>query len=366
MIADVVQAGGVLTVETGRGGYWTNLAASATRYDKVPAGKVLKVEQGKTWSETVIRLVDAPAWMTAELSPIAVPDQLRRAHVVVKAIRDNHDQLRLGREARARALRILDAIAKTAESRGYIVRTPDVERGYSRSKGYLSISIRGHSHTIDISELIDRVPHEPTMKELKDKERHPWVRIPAYDHVPSGRLALKVVGGWRVRQETLADTKTIDLEDRLPTVLQELELRSGAEEERERKLELERQERRRRWEQVKEEAKASAREQHRAEALMSQAVRWQQARDLAAYIDAAAVYIETLHDERRATAEEWLEWGRRHLSEINPLNDTLAMPADPTFTPDLLKPFMHRLFTTRTRLVVIHHTPSGSTIAGPP
>jgi hypothetical protein len=271
-------------------------------------GRQLFLLKGGTWLQHRLKAtarttkdVNAPAWMTAELSAIAVPDELRRPHAVVKAIRDNHDQLRLSRPARARALRILDAIAKTAESRGYEVRTPDLERGYGRSKGYLSISIRGHSHVVDMSELIDKVPHEPTMKELKDKERHSWVRIPAYDHVPSGRLTLKVVGGGQVRQETFADTKTIDLEDRLPTVLQELELRSAAEEERERKLELERQERRRHWEQVHEEAKSGAREQHRADTLMSQAQRWQQANDLAAYLDAVAIHVETLHGENRGT-----------------------------------------------------------------
>lgn len=343
MIADLVQAGGALTVATGHGRYWENLAASATRYNKVPDGKILKIERGKTWSETVIRLVDPPAWMTAELARITVSDQLRNPHTVIKDLRVNHDRLRLKRDTRARALRILDAVAKTAESRGYQVTTPPVERGYMQPRGYLHITIGGHSHTVDMVELNDKLPHEPTLQELKDKERHPWVRIPAYDNVPSGRLALKVVGGSQVRQESFADTKTIDLEDRLPMVLQELELRSAAEEEQDRKLELERQERRRHWEQVHEEAKSSAREQYRAEALMNQAERWQQANNLAAYLDAAAIHIETLHDEKRAAAEEWLDWGRRHLREIDALNHTLAMPADPTFTPDLLKPFMHGL-----------------------
>lgn len=343
MIADLVQADGVLTVATGQGGYWEGLAASATRYNKVPTGKVLKIQRGETWSETVIRLVDAPAWMTTELAPITVSDQLRSPHAVIKNLRDNRDRLRLKRDTRARALRILDAIAKSAESRGYQVSAPPVEHGYLHPRGYLHITISGHPHTIDMAELNDKVLHEPTVQELKDKERHPWVRIPTHDHVPSGRLALKLVGGWQVRQETFADTKTINLEDRLPTVLQELELRSAAEEERDRKLELERQERRRHWEQVFRDAKSSAREQHRADTLMNQAERWQQAKDLAAYLDAATSRVETLHGEKRAAAEEWLGWGRRHLRDIDPLNHTLAMPSEPTPTPEVLKPFMHGL-----------------------
>lgn len=194
LIADVTDAGGVLTVETSDGGYWESLVASATRYKKVPAGKILKVKPGRTWSEAVIRLLDAPAWMAVELAPITVAADLRRLHSVVKNLRDDRDRLRLRRDTRTRAILILDALAKSSEARGYQVTAPIPESGYRHSKGLLRITIGGHAHTIDLVELNDSVPHESTVRELKAKERFPWTRIPSYDHVPSGRLALTVIG----------------------------------------------------------------------------------------------------------------------------------------------------------------------------
>lgn len=342
LIADIIAAGGSLAVDTGYGGgHWKSLIGSATRYNKVPAGKLLRIEWERDSRQTVIRLVDAPAWMPVEPATIGVPDELRNPHVVVKNLRDNRDRLRHSRATRNRALRILDAIAKAAVSRGYHVATPPVENGYRYPKGYLYITIRGHPHTIDLSELNDTVPHEPTAQELKRKEKHSWVGIPTHDQVPSGRLALKVVGGQHVRGDVFADTKTVYLEDRLSVVLHEVELRSAVEEERDRKLELERQDRRRRWEQVFEDAKESAREQHRAEALMNAVERWHRARDLAVYLEAAEVRAEALHGEERVAAEEWLNWARRRLREMDPANHSLAMPPDPRFSPEILKPFMH-------------------------
>jgi len=118
LIADLVNAGGELTVDSDREGYWEGLASSANRYSKVPIGKVLRVHRGTTWKARVIRLEDPPAWMAANLDPIPVPEQLYRPHPTVKALRDHRDRLPITGETRARALHILDAIARLRRHEG--------------------------------------------------------------------------------------------------------------------------------------------------------------------------------------------------------------------------------------------------------
>lgn len=279
--------------------------------------------------------------MAAVLEPVPVKDQVRSPHPAVKALRDDRVRLSMKREVRTRALRILDAIARASLARGYKVNAPRSQSGYRHAKGYLKVTVNGHSNVIDLDELNDRAPHEPTKQELRDKERYPWTRIPTHDQVPSGRLRLKLLNGWAIRQDAFSDTKTINLEDRLPNVLHELELRAAAAEERDQRLERERQERERRWEQVRDQAMVKLRDQHRVRTLMKQAEQWEQANQLDAYLHAMVQRVEELDgEEEKTAAAEWLTWAKEYRQRLEPLRQTLRLPADPEFTPDALAPFM--------------------------
>lgn len=343
LIADLVEAGGELTVEAHQDGYWEGLASSANRYNKVPGGRVLKVERGETWKERVIRLEDPPGWMAADIDPIPIAEQLRGPHTAVMAVRDDRRRLPMRGATRARALRILDAIAKAAVARGYRVDAPPVGSGYRSPRGCLRVTIRGHANTIDLGELSDKVPHEATAKELRDQAQYSWIRIPTHDDVPSGRLRLKLLSGWAVRQDVFVDTKTIRLEDRLPIVLQEIELRAAREEDRDQRAEREREERQREWDRLHLAAQAEAREAHRAKALLRQVEEWKQAYEIDAYLRAMAARIEALEGEERGEAEAWLDWAREYLTRIDPLGKRLSVPPDPEFTADALSPFMDGL-----------------------
>ncbi|MFJ4704131.1 hypothetical protein ACIP6I_04605 [Streptomyces anulatus] len=50
--------------------------------------------------------------------------------------------------------------------------------------------IRGRAFPLVLTERTTRVPHEPTPKEVRQKERNPWIRFPKYDEEFNGRLAL--------------------------------------------------------------------------------------------------------------------------------------------------------------------------------
>lgn len=342
LIADVTAApGGRLVVAEGSRGYWANLVSTAARHNKVPSGMVLSVERGGSWTEHVIVLNDAPAWMTADLAPIPVGDALRRPHPAVVVLRDNPNLLPFKRDVRLRALRILDALAKEATRRGFDGQAPKPQQGYRQTPGVLEITMTGHTIVVDVNELNDRVPHDPTALELADQARYPnLTRLRTHDSIPSGRLRIRVLTGCPVTRSEFADTKTIRLEDRLPQVLQEVELRAAAQEAVRRQRERDAVARQHRWERAVEVAKVEARQHHRAAALTEQMSDWRTANDIDAYLGAVTAHVATLTGAERADADQWVTWVQEYRKGIDPLNHPLRLPPDPEFTPEVMQPFM--------------------------
>jgi hypothetical protein len=59
------------------------------------------------------------------------------------------------------------------------------EEGWAIDKD--SLKIQGETIQIAITETLDSVPHVPTPREIKEKERYSWTLIPEKDYFPSGR-----------------------------------------------------------------------------------------------------------------------------------------------------------------------------------
>jgi hypothetical protein len=218
---------------------------------------------------------------------------------------------------------------------------PHPQPGYRQPAGLIEAALGGHAIVLDVDELNDRVPHEPTARELAEKARYPHgTRIPTHDSVPSGRLRLRILTGCPVNRTDFADTKTIRLEDRLSHVLQELQLRAAAQ--KEMRLHRERDEiaRQLSWEEAVEVAKVAARDHHRAEIVQQEVVDWQHARELDDYLSALATHVATLTGQERSEADEWVAWVRDYRRDIDPLNHQLRLPSDPKFTSEVIKPFM--------------------------
>lgn len=146
--------------------------------------------------------------------------------------------------------------------------------------------------------------------------------------------------GCPVTRSEFADTKTIRLEDRLPQVLRELELRAAAHEAVRLQRERDAIDRRHRWERAVEVAKVKARQHHRAAALTEQMSDWRMANDIDAYLGAVTAHVATLTGAERADADGWVAWVREYRKAIDPLNHALRLPPDPKFTPDVIQPFL--------------------------
>lgn len=347
LIADLVQAGGVLQVKrsAGEGPDYERLVATAIRYGKVPDGKLLVIERGNYWDETfVIKFVDPPAWMTVVLEPVHVPDGPTKWHPAVTRIRDSENRLQMKRPVRMRALRILNVLAVTAEAKGYKVATGETAhgRGYSGKAeiaGDLRVSILDHPFGISVTEPTDKIPHEATASELRQAERYSWTRIPKYDYVPSGRLTLTITNGRPYRQSgwMYKDDTVINLAQ----VMQELELRAADAEEARLAAERKAAEEKRQWEAAIAAAKAAHVEACRAEVLKGQLQRWRLGLELDEYLAAMHRLIETITDvEEAASSRQWLEWATSYRDRIDPLREKLQMPAIPKPDAEALKPYL--------------------------
>lgn len=338
LVADVLAADGRLEVPTFERASVENLAASANRFGKVPAGFTLSWERGDSWSEYFLVLEPLPEWMPMDIGEVPVPVSLRSLHPVVESIQDDPDLLPWSRKTRARGLRLLQALCAEAVSRGYTVARPR-QSDYG-PRGVVEITVHGHAIAITLHELDDRTPHVPTAKELRDQERHYWMRIPKYDYHPSGRLSLQVLTGSAVQQDAFSDTKRGSLEQRLGKALFEVELRAANAEKDKLARERREAEHRREWQAAYDRAVDKARQIHRLEVLREQERTWRWHHRMTTYLDALADHIAGLKGDKREEAREWLAWAQGHLDAIHPFSDSLAMPADPKFTPDLLEKHM--------------------------
>lgn len=346
LIADVIAAGGELRVgsDEDKTNYDQRVAA-AIRHGKVPEGKLLVIEHGRTWGERIIRLQDPPEWMTAVLAPISVPGHLRKPHKIVATLKGDRDLFRATTEVRSRACRLLQALITEAERRGHTVRLADragrSQRYDASGEGLFTVRISGHDFGLNLTQQYDRVEHVPTATELRRAERESWYRIPAHDDRPSDRLTISLANGRQYRQSNWSDSAKAQLEELLPQILQELELRAGFAEQQRLEKERKEAELQREWECAMERAEAAFREDHRAKILHKQLSRWQTAEALDAYLIAMRAKAETLTDEaEREAARAWLAWAQDYRRRIDPLSVPLCMPATPKPQLRDLEPFL--------------------------
>lgn len=210
----------------------------------------------------------------------------------------------------------------------------------------LFIQVETRRRSLELTELLDEVPHVPTDAEQRELRRSPWKQIPKFDSVPSGRLRLKIErdGSHKVdlgrrsythegNSDNWSDEKKMKkpLESRVREIARaikkgvvddadaaerEMQRRAEAHEAYEREKAAERQA----WEAVRERARAKALLVQR-EVIFARAFEgWQEAqelRDFARQLEAEATARGLLEDRPRL--REWLEWARSRADELDPI-----------------------------------------------
>jgi hypothetical protein len=349
LVAKVQAAGGSLTIDAGNDHEKLNRLdaqiRAIRRFGKLPSGLLLRVESPR-WGKRVLTIESLPDRISGTPHPIQVPAQLRIPHPAVAALRDA-DHLAVQGPPRTRALRLLQALAAAATAQGYRVTAAasakDPHRLAERAPAHLRFHVRGHDIGLHVIQQDDRTDHLATAKELAEQQRNSWYRIPKYDYAPSQRLKISLSSRFEYQQVSWSDSAKSLLDDKLPQITREMEIRSEladrerlAEEERNRQRELEQRRRTDR-------ATAKLIESNRIDMLNAQVTAWRQARLLDDYLAAMAARIEHLDDPAAVAAgSEWLAWAKAYAARSDPLNGTLDMPADPEPNPAALAPFMER------------------------
>lgn len=368
LVDDVIAAGGVLRVE--RKNYYDRDAIDyayrarlAERYDKVPEGKRLVVDR-TGGRELEIRLEDAPhrVGAPAELSPVPVPERVARYHPAVRRFRQLSEFHEVSRPLLPRAHRILHAVAREAECRGWTVDGSE--------SGGLQITVDDCAFWVHIEEegVRQRGRWEQEVTRYRDASRY-WLSIDPdrarkwptgpYDANASGRLKLRL-GSEREaifegRQSRWADRKSWTLEERLPHLFSEIEERARkaqhhaieqqiAAEQAAERARLAAEERDRTWHSLMAQAKERLVESHRVAVLRAQADAWHDAERLRLYCDA----MDARHGQEPMTAE-WLRWARAYTARVDPLTR-------PPRTPEPLEP---------TAEALQEHLPPGWSAQGP-
>jgi hypothetical protein len=170
-----------------------------------------------------------------------------------------------------------------------------------------------------------------------------WRKARRTEFLPTGYLRITLENGYSrdERPTEFRDTKTTALEERLPAVLRELEIRALEDDHRRQEEQRQADLKRQRWERAIEQARHDFREAGRADLLTGQLQSWRLAKELDSYLsEMQAIVLAMTSEEERAAAQDWLSWISQHRQSMDPLRQRLRMPPDPKPTAEDLRPFL--------------------------
>jgi len=336
LVSEVAAAGGALWVPMrlrAEDVDYEHLVADAHRLSKVPVRTKLTIERHYGRGELEIRLVEAADPSTIELTPVPVSERVARPHRVAQQFRDNTADHRVSRAQLSRCTRIVHAIATEAERRGY-------EVAYH---GHPTITIRQHAYRLELSE--EKVP----LRGVWDAETHrraavnypqylPPRKMRNYDSQATGRLTITIDHGYgrAGHAGSFSDRTRWTLEDKLPNMFRELELRATEADVAAREAERRADERQQRWELEIARAREQLLESKRVNTLHEQTRSWLDARSIRGYIAALEEAQGT-----RPEAQEWIHWAHAYADRLDPVQALQCIPTMPEeIAPDELKPFL--------------------------
>jgi hypothetical protein len=345
LVRRVIRAGGVLELdlEDDETDY-KGLCAAAKRAPNLPFGKQLKMRSvGPYWSDDHEIYLDEDFEPRVLPLPVPVPEQIAAYHPAVKAYRADPDRHEVSKNFLERACRILQGLAAEAQRRGYGVRIVEKRRPLRLKDGQLEITIDDFRYRLRIQERAGQ-GGEPRDYMLRGRRLPLWQEARQTTFVPTGELRITIGEGYgqEGRPAIFRDAKRATLEERLPALLRELEIRAREDDWRRQQKKREADLRRQRWEAAIEQAKADFRQAERTAVLTAQLDRWRLARDLDAYqAEMARVVTAISSKAERSAAEQWLAWVTEYHHRIDPLGQPIRMPPERKPSKEELKPFLN-------------------------
>jgi hypothetical protein len=214
-----------------------------------------------------------------------------------------------------RALRVMDALAKAVEGRGWSLSLGEDQETATR------IGLFGEKVSVVLAERMNRAAHALTPKEAEDRQKYGRVwGVPRWDYTPSGELELRLQdsAGHGLRR-AWSDGKGRRLEECLNDFLTGVVLIADAK--RAERVESER--RHREWleaerRRAESEARRRVREK-RLQALERHAEQWARAERLRTYLDALERRLGVEEVGQSERFSRWLGWARKQADRFDPI-----------------------------------------------
>jgi len=334
LLKDIIDAGGIVEVDTREEtANYRSLVGIINRRKMAPDGQEVVLLDSAKYHHVILRLSSVSDWKTQSTIKTVADERIGRWHTAVAGLRTEKRLDSIDKGLRSRAFRLLHALAREAEARGYSVELPERNvRGYvqdsSKLRGDLIFGIGEIDCSIDIWQPNDRVPHTPTPAELAREKLYSWDRPPKYDYVKADRLSIAIDTNSRFCSKMKwTDRKTLPLELRLPDVMttfQRWRVIDTERKESERRAEIEKRERREREDELAREAYV----QHAlGERLVADLGGWELSIRLRRYLGEMAEKIECItDDEERIAAADWLAWCEQYAAEQDPFKRPIRQP----------------------------------------
>ena len=231
--------------------------------------------------------------------------------------------LRVGLSSFDRALRIYDALFKAVEKQCGRSGIGDRVGEYRRAKRPMYVVVLGEKVEVAITERTRRRDHVPTLEEQKEKARGRYFYAPRYDYHPTGELTFKIMsfGGGSCRTEWTESSRR-PLESILGDILEGIRRFAAhliaEREDRARKAE-EKQTNLARLAELRDRREA---EKARFEQLESEVGRWNEARSIRTFAEAA--------QQARLRDENWIRWALEQADRLDPLVEGPSSPPEKT------------------------------------
>ncbi len=304
-----------------------------------PTITIAKQEKPSVDAEQVSVAETVIAFETRAENRIVVPERLDSPHPLVaqtqkslKGLKPNDRGLldprkkscldmRVAPTSTSRALRIMDALLKALDHRGFAASTAVGKDSAT------TISVLGETLAVSIEENVKQKEHQVTPAEERKRERDRYfsLYIPRYDFIPTGALSLRVKNVWSngVRT-TWSDGKVQRVENCLNAFI--IGLIKAAVQTRAHRLERERweQEWQERMRQREEAERRQREEKEQLEKLLTDAENWQRSQLIQAYVDAVRAAATRKHGGVPPELDQWLAWAAEQAERLDPLRRSLA------------------------------------------
>jgi hypothetical protein len=218
--------------------------------------------------------------------------------------------------SKVRALRILDALVKACEIRGFEVRVSEVRASApSAQDAETTVRVYGEDVRLVLEERCRSVDHVTTATKRKDLARGSGSWIPKHDIMPTGLLFLQIEHF--LSKTTWKDNAKSRLEACLNDVMVAL-VQTAIQVVRPHRLKREAQERE--W---KERARREGIERHRREILEKALKEWRYAHSLDEFLAAlrTAMVNGEIDPEGSSAQAEWLRWACAYRECVDPFEE---------------------------------------------